>query len=230
MKNFYVCPSTDPVDPKDENYEANLIKYAEVLERAGADALHADVMDGKFVERKTLTAPVLKKIRSGTTLPIDVHLMTNYCMKEVKDFISAGANIITLHIENFIKKNKLKKCKLKRAIKEIKKGDCLVGISLKPNTDEKFVLEIIKLVDLILVMSVEPGKSGQKFIENSYKRVESFDKTRKKCGLNYLIEVDGGITPEISKELKNLGADMVVSGSYIFKADLKEEAINAFKN
>ena len=108
MKNFYVCPSTDPVDPKDENYEANLIKYAEVLERAGADALHADVMDGKFVERKTLTAPVLKKIRSGTTLPIDVHLMTNYCMKEVKDFISAGANIITLHIENFIKKNKLK--------------------------------------------------------------------------------------------------------------------------
>lgn len=230
MKNFYVCPSTDPVDPKDENYEANLIKYAEDLERAGADFLHADVMDGKFVERKTLTAPVLKKIRNCTTLPIDVHLMTNYCMEELKEFLASGANIITIHIENFIKKNKLKKCKLKKAIKIIKENNCLVGISLKPNTEERFVLEIISQIDLILIMSVEPGKSGQKFIENSYKRVEFFDKIRKENDLNYLIEVDGGITPEISKNLKKFGANAVVSGSYIYNSDLKEEAINAFKN
>lgn len=192
--------------------------------------MHADVMDGKFVERKTLTAPVLKKIRNCTTLPIDVHLMTNYCMEELKEFLASGANIITIHIENFIKKNKLKKCKLKKAIKIIKENNCLVGISLKPNTEERFVLEIISQIDLILIMSVEPGKSGQKFIENSYKRVEFFDKIRKENDLNYLIEVDGGITPEISKNLKKFGANAVVSGSYIYNSDLKEEAINAFKN
>ena len=187
-------------------------------------------MDGKFVERKTFDAAVLKKIRFNTTLPLDVHLMIDYSKQQLKEFINSGANIITLHIENFIKKNKLKKCKLKKAMKLIKKSNCLVGLSLKPQTEEKFVFKFLKYIDLVLIMSVEPGKSGQKFIESTYERVKNFASLKETNNFNFLIEVDGGITPEISKKLKSFGADAVVSGSYIFKADLKEEAINSFKN
>ena len=226
---FYVCPSTDPVDPKDKNFENNLIEYAKLITSSGADFLHCDIMDGKFVERKTYDYNTLKKINASTTIPLDVHLMTKFDMLEVKEFVYAGANIVTLHIENFIKNDKLQENKIKRIAKYFAKTNCLFGLSIKPKTELEYLEKVLQYVDLILVMSVEPGKSGQKFIEESFNRVAKINEIRNSKNLEFLIEVDGGINPEISYKLKKLGANMVVSGNYIFKSENKKETIKMFK-
>lgn len=228
-KNFYVCPSTDPIDPKGQNFEQNLLDYAKTLQESGADFIHCDIMDGKFVQRKTYNHKMLSQINKNTTIPLDVHLMTEYDKKNIVKYIRSGANIITLHIENFIENGKLKLLKLKKIAKIIKKK-CLFGISLKPNTSEEYLSQLFSIVDLILVMSVEPGKSGQKFLEKTYQRVENLNKIRENQNFKFLIEVDGGINPEIAKNLKNLGADMVVSGNYVFKSQDIKQAIASLKN
>lgn len=226
---FYVCPSTDPVDPKSNDFEKKLIDYAKLVTLSGADFLHCDIMDGKFVERKTYDYRVLKEVNDCTTIPLDVHLMTKFDMLEVKKFVQAGANIITLHIENFITNGKLKKCKVKKIARYFEKTNCLFGLSIKPQTELKFIENVLEYVDVILIMSVEPGKSGQSFIEDSYDRVAKINEIRSKKNLKFLIEVDGGINPDISHKLKKLGANMVVSGNYIYKSENKQETIKMFK-
>ncbi len=228
-KAFYVCPSTDPVNPEDKNFEENLIEYAKLLQNSGADFLHCDIMDGKFVERTTYNSSTLKLINDNTTIPLDVHLMTQYSNRQLKKYLLAGADILTLHIENFIKNNKLQTNKIKKIAKFVSKNNCLFGLSIKPDTNIKFLDKIFKFIDLILVMSVQPGKSGQKFLENTYDRVKYLDDKRKNNNLKFLIEVDGGVNPEISQKLKDYEVDMVVSGNYVFKSDNKQEAIKSLK-
>ncbi|MCI5797350.1 MAG: 2,3-bisphosphoglycerate-independent phosphoglycerate mutase [Firmicutes bacterium] len=228
-KAFYVCPSTDPVNPEDKNFEENLIEYAKLLQNSGADFLHCDIMDGKFVERRTYNSSTLKLINDNTTIPLDVHLMTQYSNRQLKKYLLAGADILTLHIENFIKNNKLQTNKIKKIAKFVSKNNCLFGLSIKPDTNIKFLDKIFKFIDLILVMSVQPGKSGQKFLENTYDRVKYLDDKRKNNNLKFLIEVDGGVNPEISQKLKDYEVDMVVSGNYVFKSDNKQDAIKSLK-
>lgn len=228
-KAFYVCPSTDPVNPEDKNFEENLIEYAKLLQNSGADFLHCDIMDGKFVERTTYNSSTLKLINDNTTIPLDVHLMTQYSNRQLKKYLLAGADILTLHIENFIKNNKLQINKIKKIAKFVSKNHCLFGLSIKPDTNIKFLEKIFKFIDLILVMSVQPGKSGQKFLENTYDRVKYLDDKRKNNNLKFLIEVDGGVNPEISQKLKDYEVDMVVSGNYVFKSNNKQDAIKSLK-
>jgi len=228
-KAFYVCPSTDPVNPEDKNFEENLIEYAKLLQNSGADFLHCDIMDGKFVERTTYNFSTLKLINDNTTIPLDVHLMTKYSNRQLKKYLLAGADILTLHIENFIKNNKLQTNKIKKIAKFVSKNNCLFGLSIKPDTNIKFLDKIFKFIDLILVMSVQPGKSGQKFLENTYDRVKYLDDKRKNNNLKFLIEVDGGVNPEISQKLKDYEVDMVVSGNYVFKSNNKQDAIKSLK-
>lgn len=228
-KAFYVCPSTDPVNPEDKNFEENLIEYAKLIQNSGADFLHCDIMDGKFVERTTYNSSTLKLINDNTTIPLDVHLMTKYSNRQLKKYLLAGADILTLHIENFIKNNKLQTNKIKKIAKFVLKNNCLFGLSIKPDTNIKFLDKIFKFIDLILVMSVQPGKSGQKFLENTYDRVKYLDDKRKNNNLKFLIEVDGGVNPEISQKLKDYEVDMVVSGNYVFKSNNKQDAIKSLK-
>ncbi len=227
-EKLLVCPSTDPIKKESENFKNELKRYVKEISDCGAGYIHCDIMDGKFVPRKTFDASDVAYIKSITTTPLDCHLMTIFSKNEIIDFISAGANIITLHIENFVKNGKLKTFKLKRMINLIHKNKRFVGISIKPKTEINLILKIIKKIDLILIMSVEPGKSGQKFIENSFEKIKKINEIKNKNKLDFLIEVDGGITPEIAGELKRLGVDMVVSGNYIFSAENKKEIIEKF--
>lgn len=224
MKNVYISISTDPVCGK--NLTENLISHAKEVERSGADFLHCDIMDGKFVEQRTYGASELFEIDQNSVIPLDVHLMTEKPWKKILDYKSAGANFLTLHFEAFKRKNgKLKKRLLLKTIKKVKEKNMLFGLSIKPKTEISEIQAFFDKLDLILIMSVEPGKSGQSFIASSFQKVEKLAKLREENGCNFKISVDGGIVPEISKKLISLGADIVVSGSYYFKSEDKAGAV-----
>jgi len=181
----------------------------ESLEKAGADLIHIDVMDGHFVPNITIGPDVINKLRKYTSLPFDVHLMISPVNDFIKNFAEAGADIITIHpaatnnIENSIK-----------IIKSFKKK---VGISLNPETSVDQVLPILNLIDLVLIMSVNPGFGGQKFIKETLKKVEILRKEIDNKKLKTLIEIDGGINFDNAKIAKKAGVDILVSGTTIFK-------------
>ncbi len=227
MKKVYVSVSTDPIVAK--NLSDEIIKYAKQAQDFGADFLHCDVMDGKFVSSKTYNHNVLEQIESNTLIPLDVHLMIDQPWKEIENYKKAGANFLTVHYESFLKNGKLKTNLLTKTLKQIKKEKMLCGISINPQTTVDKIKNFLHLCDLVLVMSVEPGKSGQKFIEDTYEKVKELE-SYKKDGLNFKIEVDGGIIPEISKKLIDLGAEIIVSGSYIYNSENKNQAIKLLKN
>ena len=171
MKKQYVAVSTDPV--KSENQCESVLGYAREVLNAGADFLHCDVMDGKFVPQKTIDEKVVGFVNSNCLIPLDVHLMTVNPQRTILKYKKAGANILTVHYEAF-------KCKLKlkAALKKIRKLKMLSGLSIKPQTEVSEIENLLPLCDVILVMSVEPGKSGQKFLESAN---ETASPSRKSC-------------------------------------------------
>jgi len=179
------------------------------LEKAGADFIHIDVMDGHFVPNITIGPEVISKLRKYTDLPFDVHLMISPVNNFIKNFAEAGADIITIHPEATDD--------LTSSIKKIKSYNKKAGVSLNPKTPVEKVIPVINLIDLVLVMSVNPGFGGQKFIESVLTKVRVLRKEIDSKKLNTQIEIDGGINFENSKKATRAGVNILVSGTTIFK-------------
>ncbi len=192
------------------------------LKNAQADYIHIDVMDGSFVPNITIGNEVVKSLRKVTNLPFDVHLMINNPDNHIKSFAEAGSDIITIHAESSIH--------LDRSLDLIKSYDKLVGVSLVPSTSENILDYIIEKVDLILVMTVNPGFGGQKFLSSQLKKIENIRKKIDKIGKKIELEVDGGINNITAPQVINAGADVLVSGSYIFLSESYELAIKNLKS
>ena len=179
------------------------------LEDGGADMIHVDVMDGHFVPNLTIGPPVIKALRSSTKLPFDVHLMISPVHKYIKSYAEAGADIITIHPEATDN--------LKKSINHIKELGKKVGISLNPNTKIDIIKEFLNEINLVLIMSVHPGFGGQKFITEVLVKIKELKKIKDQQNLNFDIEVDGGINFDNSKLVIEAGANILVSGTTIFK-------------
>ena len=211
MNNTKISPSILSAD------FGKLGKEIEDLEKANADLIHIDVMDGHFVPNLTIGPEVISKLRKHTSLPFDVHLMISPVHKFIESFAKAGADIITIHPE--ATEN------LKESIKKIKSYKKKAGVSLNPKTSVDKVLPVLESIDLVLVMSVEAGFGGQKFIDNTLEKVKILRKEIDKRKLKTEIEIDGGINFENAKIAKKAGVDILVSGTTIFKengGDLKK--------
>ena len=181
------------------------------LEAAGADLIHVDVMDGHFVPNLTIGPPIIKSLRKFTKIPFDVHLMISPVHKYIKDYADAGADIITIHPEATDN--------LLESIKLIKSLNKKVGVSLNPETSLDELYPVISQVDLVLIMSVNPGFGGQKFIQETIDKIKKLKAKLNELNLKIEIEVDGGINFENSKSIIQSGADILVSGTTIFKSN-----------
>ena len=203
MKKIKISPSILSADFSQLGKEINN------LEKGGADLIHVDVMDGHFVPNLTIGPPVIRALRKYTKLPFDVHLMISPVHKYIKDFANAGSDIITIHPE--ATEN------LKESIFLIKDLNKKVGVSLNPDTNINVIESHLNNIDLVLVMSVFPGFGGQKFIPETIKKIEALKEIKDKNNYSFDIEVDGGINFSNSKDVINAGANILVSGTTIFK-------------
>ena len=211
MSNIKISPSILSAD------FSKLGSEIQDLEKAKADLIHIDVMDGHFVPNITIGPEAISKLRKYTSLPFDVHLMISPVDNFIKDFAEAGADIITIHPEATND--------LVNSIKKIKSYNKKAGISLNPETSVEKVLTVLNLIDLVLIMSVNPGFGGQKFIKETLEKVKILKKEIDSKNLKTQIEIDGGINFENAKIAKEAGVNIIVSGTTIFKengGDLKK--------
>lgn len=211
----YICPSI-----LSANF-ARLEDEIKIVEEAGADVIHCDIMDGRFVPNISFGPKVISDIREVTSLPLDVHLMINNSDNLIPEFIKAGANLISVHYEN--------NTHLQRTISKIKDADVKAGVVINPATPVFMLEDIIEEIDFVLVMSVNPGFGGQKFIENTYKKIRELKNMISNLNENCLIEVDGGIGLHNIADLCIAGADMFVAGASVFEASDKALAVKSLK-
>lgn len=191
-------------------------------ERSGADWIHVDVMDGRFVPNLTMGPPIVRSIRKVTKLPLDVHLMIVEPEKFIPEFAEAGADIITVHVEAT--------AHLHRALEQIRGLGKKAGVSLNPHTPVEMVSHVLELLDLVLVMSVNPGFGGQRFISAVVPKIEALRRVIDSRGLPTLLEVDGGVSEGTAKTVLDAGADVLVAGSAVFGAKDYAKALGALRN
>lgn len=192
------------------------------VEESGADRIHFDVMDGVFVNNISFGIPVLKSIKKITDMFMDVHFMIIDPIKYVDAFVDAGADMITFHVES--------DADIKSTIDKIHSRGIKAGLTVKPNTAIETVYEYLPYIENVLVMSVEPGFGGQGFIRETMEKVSSVKKVISEKGYNCLVQVDGGINDVTAKIAIESGADDIVSGTYLFKADDMKKAVQAIKS
>ncbi len=201
---------------------SNLSQQLRYIEIGGADIVHCDIMDGKFVPNITFGPVVVKAVSKTTKLPIDVHLMIENPDNFIEDFVNAGASYISVHQEEVVH--------LHRTIARIQELGAKAGVVLNPATPVNTLTDILEFVDFVLVMSVNPGFGGQKFISSTLNKIKQLAKIRKEKGLGFEIEIDGGVTSENIREISNAGCDMFVAGSSVFSKDNISAATTELKN
>ena len=203
---------------------ALLKSYISSLNMKDIDFIHADIMDGKFVESKTFDHKMIAKLREVTSIPFDVHLMTLSPQRKIKKYIKAGADIVTVHYEAFKNEKQLIK-----TLQRIRKLGAFAGLSFRPDTSVEKILPYLSYVDVLLVMSVMPGKSGQTFMPETLQRIEQINAYLLAEDLSLAVEVDGGVNDKNIAALKALDVNMVVLGSYLYSSQNIDEAIEKIK-
>ncbi len=200
----------------------NLQRECEMLNNSAADWFHLDIMDGVFVPNISFGIPVIKAINKHTLKPLDVHLMIEKPERYITQFKEAGANILTVHYEA--------STHLHRTLQAIKDEGMKAGVALNPHTSVDLLMPVIEEIDLVCLMSVNPGFGGQKFIEGTYRKVSKLKEIITKANVDTKIEIDGGVTSENAKDLIESGADVLVAGSFVFKAENPTKTIEELKN
>ena len=215
MKNTLIAPSVLAAD------FANLQRDIEMINNSEADWFHIDIMDGVFVPNISFGMPVLEAITKHAKKTIDVHLMIVYPDKYIKTFAALGSNILTVHYEA---------CShLHRTLQAIKAEGMKAGVALNPHTNIDLLEDVINDIDMVCIMSVNPGFGGQSFIENTYSKIEKLKALITRKNASTLIEVDGGVTDKNATQLVKAGADVLVAGNFVFKTENPTQTISNLK-
>ena len=215
MKNTIIAPSILAAD------FANLQRDIEMINNSNADWFHIDIMDGVFVPNISFGMPVLEAITKHAKKTIDVHLMIVDPDRYIKTFSQLGANILTVHYEACTH--------LHRTLQAIKAEGMKAGVALNPHTNVNLLEDVIKDIDMVCIMSVNPGFGGQSFIENTYSKIEKLKEIITRNNATTLIEIDGGVTDKNALQLVNVGADVLVAGTFVFKATNPTQTITDLK-